>query len=122
VLRTVVLFLLIVAPAVVRAEVMDKEAGFSDLVLLGVLGIVGAYLAARYRPWFLVALFFYPGLFFVAHLMELLDPSVGPAMRTELGSHYWLYSALSWLAPAISLATGLLGYLVRRRVQVVAQT
>jgi hypothetical protein len=122
VLRTVVLFLLIVAPAVVRAEVMDKEAGFSDLVLLGVLGIVGAYLAARYRPWFLVALFFYPGLFFVAHLMELLDPSVGPAMRTELGSLYWLYSALSWFAPAISLGSGLLGYLVRRRVQVVAQT
>ena len=120
-MRAVAILLLIVTPALARAEVMDKEAGFVDLVLMAVVGVFGAYLAARFRPWFLLALIFYPGLFFVAHLMELLDPSVGPAMRIELGSLYWPYSGLPWFGPAATLVGGLLGYVARRRVRAVAQ-
>jgi len=119
--RAVVLLVLIVAPAIASAEVMDKEAGFPELILDGAFGVLGAYFAARYRPWFLLALLLYPGLFFMAHLMELLDPSVGPAIRIEVGSLYWLYWGLSWFAPAATLVAGLLGYVARRRVRAVAQ-
>jgi hypothetical protein len=104
-------FALSLAPALVRAEVLDKELNLPELIVFVGAGVLAAYLAARYRPWALLIVIPAVGLVLAAHYGELFDPAVGPAMRNEGGL---MYVIASWCAAPLILAAVAAGY-VRKR-------
>lgn len=98
---------------------MDKEPSLS--VVLGVItaGAIGAFLASRYRPWIVGVVLLVVGVFFAGQYAELLDPSVGPAIRREAGAFYVL---MSWSGLFFVIAGAVIGLLVRRRHRVLTKT
>jgi len=107
---TIALFALM--PIAAHAEVMDKELSFVTVALVALVGAVVALFAARLKPWFLLLVIPMLGLFFFAHLSEVTDPYVGPAMAREAGI---LYIAVSWSAPLLILLGAALGLVFRSR-------
>ena len=106
------LVLLVLFPAIAHAEVMDKEFSLLTVVLWGLLGTALVFFAARLKPWLLLLALPLVGSFFALQLTEIVDPHVGPAIAAEAGN---LYIAVSWVAPALVLAGGCAGYLLRLR-------
>ncbi len=105
--------ILLLLPITAHAEVMDKES--SELVVWAwaIAPAILAFLAAVYMRWLLLLVLPVPILFFVAHLIEVTDPYVGPAIAREAGVSYLV---ASWAGP-LTLALGVfLGLLFRRRV------
>ena len=113
------LLTLLLLPAVARSEVMDKEP--SLFVVLGVITVsaIGAFLASMYRPWTVGVVLLVVGVFFAGQYAELLDPSVGPAIRREAGAFYVL---MSWAGLFFVIAGAVIGLLVRRRHRVLIKT
>jgi hypothetical protein len=91
---------LVLAPATVLAEVMDKELSISDIWLALLSGVVVCVLAAALWRWLLV-----PSLYFgltegLAYAWtEWFSPHVGPNIAAEAGDHYGYHAnaALSLL-------------------------
>ena len=110
-MRSLLAFALSLAPALARAEVLDKERNLSELVVFVGAGVLAAYFSARYRPWALFIVVPAVGLVLAAHYSELLDPAVGSAMRSEGG---FMYVIASWCAAPLVLAAVAAGY-VRKR-------
>jgi len=97
-------------PTWAQAEVLDKEFSFSTLIAVAVIGAIVAFWVARRRPWLLVGLLPAVGIFFAAHLSELVDPFVGPAMALEGGRAYVI---ASWTSPLLIVAAVVAGYVLR---------
>lgn len=97
-------------PVWARAEVLDKEFSFSTLLVVAVVGAIVAFWVARRQPWLLVGLLPVVGVFFAAHLSELMDPFVGPTMALEGGQAYVI---ASWASPLLVVATVVVGYVLR---------
>ncbi len=112
--RALLAFALSLAPALARAEVLDKELNPSELMVFVGAGVLAAYLAARYRPWALLIVVPAVGLVLAAHYSELFDPAVGPAMRNEGGL---VYVVASWCAAPLILAAVAAGYVRKRRAR-----
>lgn len=91
---------------------MDKELSFATVLFVALVGAVVAFFVARLKPWFLLLVIPMLGLFFFAHLSEVMDPYVGPAMAREAGV---LYIAVSWSAPLLILFGAALGLVFRSR-------
>jgi hypothetical protein len=104
--------LLLLFPLICSAEVMDKEFSFSVVLLFALVGSISAYFSARYRPWLLLIVLPFLGLLAFAHLSEVNDSFVGPAMATEAGGVYILFS---WLSPLLILALTVCGLFLRGR-------
>ncbi len=113
-MRALLAFALSLAPALARAEVLDKELNPSELMVFVGAGVLAAYLAARYRPWALLIVVPAVGLVLAAHYSELFDPAVGPAMRNEGGL---VYVVASWCAAPLILAAVAAGYVRKRRAR-----
>lgn len=105
-MRASYLLTLLLRPAIARSEVMDKEPGLSVVLGIGAVGAIGAFLASRYRPWLVGVVLLVVGLSFAGQYAELLDPSVGPAIRNEAGAFYVL---MSWSGLFFVIAGALLG-------------
>ena len=104
--------LLLLLPLTCSAEVMDKEFSFSAVLLLAVVGSIASYFSARYKPWLLVAVLPILGILAFAHLSEVTDPIVGPAMANEAGDVYIFFS---WLSPTLILVFTCYGLFVKTR-------
>jgi len=113
------LLTLLLLPTLARAEVMDKEPSLTFVLGVAVAGAVGAFFASRYRPWLLSVVLLVVGVFFAAQYAELLDPSVGPAIRREAGAFYVL---MSWSGLFFVIAGAVIGLLVRGRHRVPIKT
>jgi len=108
----VALFDLAWFPVAARAEVLDKEFSLWVVACWAVASAIGSFLAALHRPSLLALVVPVFGGFFVAHLSELLDPFVGPAIVAEGGLPYVL---ASWSGPALLVAGCALGFAARVR-------
>jgi predicted membrane channel-forming protein YqfA (hemolysin III family) len=98
---------------------MDKEWSLTAVVVFVIVGAIGAFLASRYRPWLLGAVLLVVGVFFAGQYAELLDPSVGPAIRREAGAFYVL---MSWSGLLFVLAGAVIGLVLRRRIRAPTKT
>ena len=98
-------------PFVARAEVMDKEFALPIVLCAGLVAVLAAFAAARWLPWALVVVAPAIAYFFVAHLSELLDPQVGPAILREAGP---VYVGVSWALPALAVVALVVGLVLRR--------
>jgi hypothetical protein len=109
--RRLALILAALLPASAWAEVMDKEFGLSIVVAAVLIAGLAAFAASRWLPWALLVVLPLTTLFFVAHLSELLDPHVGPAISREAGA---FYVGISWISPFVVIVGVVLGLLLRR--------
>ena len=108
--QTTLLLALLLTTFTANAEVMDKELSILSLFLWTVLPLVPAYFAARYRPWLLLLVLPIPLFMLAAHLQEITDPWIGPAILDEAGAGY---VALSWSGPVLLVAVVLVGFYAR---------
>jgi hypothetical protein len=106
------IYMILVLPAVAHAEVMDKEFALSTVLLWTLLGALMIFWSARFKPLALVGTIPIVFGFFALHLPELLDPYVGPAIRSEAGP---LYVIASWTGPMLILGALILGRAMRPR-------
>jgi hypothetical protein len=111
-MRFAALFLFLL-PIAAHAEVTDKESSALVVWAWAIVPTILAFLAARYRRWLLLLVLPAPILFFVAHLLEVTDPYVGPAIAQEAGVSYLV---TSWGGPLALVLGVLLGLFLRRRV------
>ena len=102
------LFLLLWAlPTVAHAEVMDKMPLPLTNGLGGLVGIVVAYLCARFKPRILIVVLPVACVWFGPMAAETLDLCIGHAISAEAGP---IYVASPWVALAgifVSVAIGL---------------
>lgn len=97
-------------PAIAHAEVMDKELSLMTLLGTGIAGALAAFVMGRRKPWLLFVFLPVMALFFGAHVSEIMDPYVGPAMAAEAGGFYIF---VSWAAPLLVLLGGSIGLALR---------
>lgn len=107
-----ILAISLLIPSVASAEVMDKEPSLLSVWIVGIVAAALIFGAARLRPWLMLVLAPIFVLLSYAQLSEVLDPVVGPAIKTEAGS---VYIASSWAAPTVVVLAGLLGVCARKR-------
>jgi hypothetical protein len=110
-MRALSVILLALLPILGHAEVMDKEFSLVTVLLWGLIGALLVFLSARLKPLLLFVLLPAIALFFFGHLSELINPYVGPAMASEAGQFYVF---ISWVAPAVVLVSGGVGFAIRR--------
>ena len=108
--KFVYIFLLI--PGVVQAEVMDKEPSLFSVWLWAVVCATGLFFIARFRPSFLLVAVPLLSFFFYVQLSEVTDPSVGPGMLREAG---YIYIVSSWAAPILAVIGAILGWWLRKQ-------
>ena len=113
-MRKLALISMLLLSPVVSAEVMDKEFAYSTVLAWGVLGTIVSFAASRWAPWFLVLAAPVIAAFFIAHLSELADPHVGPAILQEAGL---AYVVMSWAFPVLIVVAVIFGLAVRHRVR-----
>jgi hypothetical protein len=76
-------------------EVMDKEPSLVAIWLTYLaLGIAG-FSVARFRRWLVVVPAVLIFFFAASQLSEWLDPFVGPAMRHEAGTSYFVQTGIA---------------------------
>lgn len=106
-MRRLILFLfvlVVVAPRLAHAEVMDKEASVSEIWAWALFGGCAAVLAWRVHVWLGAFVSVALGLFFVSLWSEFADPFVGPAIRSEAGVGYVLTAVFATIV-AIGFTT-----------------
>lgn len=98
-------------PAIAHAEVMDKELSLTTLLGIAIVGALVAFVMARHKPWLLAMFLPVMALFLAAHIAEVTNPYVGPALAAEAGGFYIF---VSWAAPVLVLLGGSIGLALRR--------
>lgn len=93
-------------------EVMDKEPSPLNVWLFFLFLGVGGFLLCRYRYWLLFVALPLSLVFAWAHLGELHDPFVGPAIVREAGRSYVIQS---YVAMTIAIVLPCLGMILRRK-------
>ncbi|UWX03492.1 hypothetical protein H1235_10205 [Pseudoxanthomonas sp. NC8] len=110
-MRKLLVLLSLGFPLLAQAEVMDKEPSIVSILAMAIAFAVFGFLAARYKPGWLIVVLPISGLIFGAQLMEITSADVGPAIRLEAGA--W-YIVASWAGPFVqALAVGT-GWRIRR--------
>lgn len=97
------------------AEVMDKEPTLVFLwaYFLG-FGAIG-FLLGRVRWWTSLGVAPFVGLMALAHLGELRDPVIGPAIVVEAGTQYVMQSYAAMAAGAVLPVLGIVIGLASRQ-------
>lgn len=99
-------------PAVLLAEVSDKEP---DAVLFWQVGLAAALLClftARFKPWLGAICFAPAAIWFTSLFLEIHSPDVGPYLRLEQGNGYYLQAYASF---ALTVSGLVAGYIWHRR-------
>lgn len=109
----------LLAPGLAVAEVSDKIP--SLLEIWGVAGLAAfvLLLAARFRPSVLLPTLLLATMWFMALLVEIHAPDVGPVILREQGL---VYVMQAYAAGALIVGGGLVGWTWRRRAMQAAST
>jgi hypothetical protein len=101
---------LLVYPATVFAEVSDKEP-FADLFWkIGLAAAIVCLVGARMKPWLGITCFVPVALWFGSLFLGLHSPDVGPHLRIEQGSAYFLQAYAASGLPSCGLLAGYVWY------------
>src|SRR5579872_4097831 len=92
------------------AEVMDKEPSLAAIWTTSLALAILGYGLSRYRFWAGAVGLVVACLIVWAHIEELLDPYVGPAIRQEAGRSYFVQS---YIASTLALIVPILGLIQR---------
>ena len=104
--------LLVTLPLTAQAEVTDKVVAINGIVSFSAVACLASFIAARYRPLFLLLVLPAAGLLIAGDMAQTLDPYVGPALRAEAGQFRLL---MPWLAAASVILATAGGFWLRRR-------
>ena len=93
-------------PAVLLAEVSDKEP---DVVLFWQVGLAAALLClftARFKPWLGASCFAPTAIWFASLFLEIHSPDVGPYLRLEQGEGYYVQAYAAFVLAVFGLGAG----------------
>jgi hypothetical protein len=107
--------LLILAPSLAQAEVMDKESIPYEIWAWALLGGAVAVLAWRIRAWLGAITTAGLALNFISLWGEITDPFVGPAIRSEAGNAYLLNARYATVAVTVLVLCGVIRAFLRPR-------
>ena len=110
--RTILALPWLFYPAVLLAEVSDKEPATA---LFWQVGLAVAFLclfAARLKPWLGAICFVPAAMWFASLLLEIHSPDIGPHLLREQGNSYYLQA---YAAFGLALSGLIAGYLWHSR-------
>lgn len=96
----------LVYPATVFAEVSDKEPSTDLFWKIGLTAAIICLVGARMKPWLGVTCFVPVALWFGILFLELHAFDVGPHLRIEQGTAYFLQAYAAFGLPLCGLLTG----------------
>lgn len=102
----------LVYPATVFAEVSDKEPSADLFWKIGLAAAIICLVGARMKPWLGVTCFVPVAPWFARLVLELHSFDVGPDLRIEQGTAYFLQAYAAFGLPLCGL---LAGYLWHRK-------
>ena len=102
----------LVYPATVFAEVSDKEPSADLFWKIGLAAAIICFVGARIKPWLGIICFLPAAMWFGSLFLELHSPDVGPHLRIEQGSTYFLQA---YAAFGLSLCGLFAGYVLHRK-------
>lgn len=100
----------LVYPAIVFAEVSDKEPSTDLFWKTGLAAAIVCLVGARMKPWLGIICFLSAAMWFGSLFLELHSPDVGPHLRTEQGSAYFLQAYAAFGLPLCGLLAGYVWY------------
>jgi hypothetical protein len=103
---------LLVYPATVFAEVSDKEPSADLFWKIGLAAAIVCFVGTRIKQWLGVTCFVPVALWFGSLFLELHSFDVGPHLRIEQGTAYFLQAYAAFGLPLCGL---LAGYLWHRK-------
>ncbi|MBD8567085.1 hypothetical protein IFU01_22745 [Oxalobacteraceae sp. CFBP 8763] len=104
--------MMLVYPAAVFAEVSDKEPSADLFWKIGLAAAIICFVGARIKPWVGIICFLPVAIWFGSLFLELHSPDVGPHLRIEQGSVYFLQA---YAAFGLSLCGLFAGYVLHRK-------
>ena len=102
----------LVYPATVFAEVSDKEPSADLFWKIGLAAAIICFVGARIKPWLGIICFLPAAMWFGSLFLKLHSPDVGPHLRIEQGSAYFLQA---YAAFGLSLCGLFAGYVLHRK-------
>jgi 4-hydroxybenzoate polyprenyltransferase len=102
----------LVYPATVFSEVSDKEPSADLFWKIGLAAAIICFVGARIKPWLGIICFLPAAMWFGSLFLELHSPDVGPHLRIEQGSAYFLQA---YAAFGLSLCGLFAGYVLHRK-------
>jgi hypothetical protein len=93
-------------PATVFAEVSDKEPSTDLFCKIGLAAGIICLVGARMKPRLGIICLLPAAIWFANLLMEIHSPDVGPHLRTEQGSAYFLQAYVAFGLPLCGLLAG----------------
>ena len=97
------------------AEVLDKEWSIHTILIFGLLNAVLLLAISKYKPIYLLLLLPISAFLCFAQLSDVLDPSVGPAIKNEMGNFYIF---VSFSIPIIWICSCIAGFWFSRKQRV----
>src|SRR6478735_10708246 len=94
-LSKLVPLLLALAPIAASAEVSDKAPSALHIWGFGIAASVACFLGGCWRRWFGIVLAILPGAWFISLFLEIHSADVGPHLRNEQGSAYFVQAFLA---------------------------
>jgi hypothetical protein len=107
-----VTLMMLVYPTAVFAEVSDKEPSADLFWKIGLAAAIICFVGARIKPWLGIICFLPVAIWFGSLFLELHSPDVGPHLRIEQGSAYFLQA---YAAFGLSLCGLFAGYVLHRK-------
>ena len=96
----------LVYPATIFAEVIDKEPSADFFWKIGLAAAIVCFVGTRIKPWLGVTCFVPIALWFGSLFLELHSPDVGPHLRIEQGTAYFLQAYAAFGLPLCGLLAG----------------
>lgn len=107
-----VTLMILVYPAAVFAEVSDKAPSADIFWKIGLAAAIVCLVGARMKPWLGITCFVPVALWFTSLFLELHSFDVGPFLRIEQGTAYFLQA---YAAFGLALCGLVAGYVWHRK-------
>jgi len=103
-------FTVLVYPATVFSEASDKEPSAYLFWKIGLAAAIVCFVGTRIKPWLGVSCFIPVALWFASLFLELHSFDVGPHLRIEQGTAYFLQAYATFGLPLCGLLAGHVWY------------
>jgi hypothetical protein len=102
------LLALALLPGVALAEVSDKEPAVQLFWTVGLVAAFLCLLSARFKPWLGVVVFAPAALWFTSLFLEIHSADVGPYLRLEQGTAYYVQAYAAFAVVLFGLIGGVI--------------